>query len=103
MIDLYYFYKIILFLEEYIMSIDTFKEVSEILRHIMGDSTVPRNIRRAADESNKTLNDEKEDGTVRASAVILTLDEISNDPNIPVHARTLIWEILSKLESIKAE
>ena len=26
--------------------------------------------------------------------------EISNDPNIPVHARTLIWEVLSKLEAI---
>ncbi|MGL6298455.1 MAG: UPF0147 family protein, partial [Methanobacteriaceae archaeon] len=35
------------------------------------------------------------------STVISMLDEISNDPNIPIHARTLIWEILSKLESIK--
>ena len=68
----------------------------------MENPSVPRNIRRAADESYTQLNDEEEDETVRASAVILKLDEISNDPNIPVHARTLIWEILSKLESIKA-
>ena len=39
--------------------------------------------------------------TVRVSEVIARLDEISNDPNIPVHARTLIWEILSKLEAVK--
>ena len=32
--------------------------------------------------------------------ILTKLDEISNDPNIPVHARTLIWEVLSKLESI---
>ena len=81
---------------------ETFQEVSEILKHIMENQSVPRNIRRAADESFQTLNDESEDPTVRASAVIIKLDEISNDPNIPVHARTLIWEILSKLEAISA-
>ena len=63
---------------------ETFEEVSAILKHIMENPSVPRNIRRAADESFQTLK----------------LDEISNDPNIPVHARTLIWEILSKLEAI---
>lgn len=83
------------------MSNSIFGEVSEILKHIMENSSVPRNIRRAADESNTILNNKEEDETVRASAVILILDEISNDPNIPIHARTLIWEVLSKLESIK--
>ena len=84
------------------MSNETFNEVSEILKHITENPSVPRNIRRAEDESFNTLNDESEDPTVRASAVIIKLDEISNDPNIPVHARTLIWEILSKLEAITA-
>jgi uncharacterized protein (UPF0147 family) len=80
---------------------DILNDVSEILKHIMENTTVPRNIRRAADESNKILNNDDKDLTVRVSEVILTLDNISNDPNIPVHARTLVWEILSKLESIK--
>ena len=79
---------------------EIFEEVSEILKHIMDNPSVPRNIRRAADESNNILMNEEEDETVRASSVIVILDEISNDPNIPVHARTLIWEILSKLESV---
>ena len=82
------------------MTNETFDEVSQILKHIMENPSVPRNIRRAADESYTILNNEEEDETVRASAVIIKLDEISNDPNIPVHARTLIWEILSKLEAI---
>ena len=46
------------------------------------------------------LNDETQDQSVKISTVLTKLDEISNDPNIPVHARTLIWEVLSKLESI---
>lgn len=80
---------------------EIFNQVSDILRHIISNSTVPRNIRRAAHESNQILSNQDEDPTVRASTVISMLDEISNDPNIPIHARTLIWEILSKLESIK--
>ena len=76
------------------MSNQTIDEVSEILEYIMENNTVPRNIREAAQESNNLLKD------VKVSTVLTKLDEISNDPNIPVHARTLIWEVLSKLESI---
>jgi len=83
------------------MANEIIAEVSEILKHIMENNSVPRNIRKAAEDSNNILNDESEDQTVRVSSVLLKLDDISNDPNIPVHARTLIWEILSKLESIK--
>ncbi|MDL2271103.1 UPF0147 family protein [Methanobrevibacter sp. OttesenSCG-928-I08] len=83
------------------MSNEIIEEVSDILKHIMENNSVPRNIRKAAEDSNNILNDDKEDESVRLSSVILKLDDISNDPNIPVHARTLIWEILGKLESIK--
>jgi hypothetical protein len=82
------------------MSEDAFDRVNQILQHIMEDTSVPRNIRRAAEESKDILAKEDEDPTVRASTVISILDEISNDPNIPIHARTLIWNILSELESI---
>ena len=78
----------------------TIDEVSEILEYIMENNSVPRNIREAAQKSNDLLKDEKQDLSVRVSTVLTKLDEISNDPNIPVHARTLIWEVLSKLESI---
>ena len=79
---------------------EIFQEVSEILNYFMENNTVPRNIRKAAEESNDILMNGEDDDTVRASSVIVILDDISNDPNIPVHARTLIWEILSKLESL---
>lgn len=82
------------------MSNGTINEVCEILEYIKDNNTVPRNIREAANQSNQLLKDEKQDQSVKISAVLGKLDEISNDPNIPVHARTLIWEVLSKLESI---
>ncbi len=82
------------------MSEDAFNRVNQILKHIMEDTSVPRNIRRAAEESKDILGKDSEDPTVSASTVINILDEISNDPNIPIHARTLIWNVLSELESI---
>ena len=82
------------------MSNQIIGEVSEILEYIMENNSVPRNIREAAQKSNDLLKDEEQDLSVRVSTVLTKLDEISNDPNIPVHARTLIWEVLSKLESI---
>ena len=82
------------------MTNQNIEEVCEILEYITNENSVPRNIREAASESTKLLKDDEKDQSVRISTVLGKLDEISNDPNIPVHARTLIWEVLSKLESI---
>ena len=82
------------------MSNQNIEEVCGILDYISNENSVPRNIREAASESTKLLKDDEKDQSVRISTVLGKLDEISNDPNIPVHARTLIWEVLSKLESI---
>lgn len=83
------------------MNEESFNRVNEILQHIMEDTSVPRNIRRAAEESRDILNKDDDEPTIRASTVISILDEISNDPNIPIHARTLIWNVLSELESVR--
>ncbi len=55
------------------MANEIFEEVSEILTYIMENNTVPRNIRRVAEESKDILSNEDEDVTVRASTVIIKL------------------------------
>lgn len=80
---------------------ETFERCNQILQHIMEDTSVPRNIRRAAEKSKDILANNDEEDTIKASTVISILDEISNDPNIPIHARTLIWNALSELESVR--
>jgi uncharacterized protein (UPF0147 family) len=77
-----------------------FDNCKEILSQIINDNSVPRNIRKAAENSSALLDNDEED-TIKASIVISILDDISNDPNIPIHARILIWNILSELESVK--
>ncbi|HEQ78591.1 MAG TPA: hypothetical protein ENI78_03090, partial [Euryarchaeota archaeon] len=46
------------------------------------------------------LNKSKDIG-VRVSSAIYILEEISNDRNLPLHARTLIWNVSSELETVK--
>jgi uncharacterized protein (UPF0147 family) len=76
------------------------KQCTEVLERILGDDSVPRNIRRSADTVKNVLSNEKESLSKRAALVISTLDDMGNDPNIPIHTRTLIWGLSSKLESI---
>lgn len=72
----------------------------QMLQAIMDDSTIPRNIRRVADETRRVLMDESKGLGLRAATAISMIDEISNDPNMPVHARTRIWELVSQLETV---
>ncbi len=79
------------------------KQSVDILTRIIEDDSVPRNIRRAADEAKNRLLNQEESEAVRAAYVISILDDISNDPNIPLHTRTLIWNIASQLEKVSVE
>ena len=82
---------------------DIIKQSIDILTRIIEDDSVPRNIRRAADEAKNRLLNKEESEAVRAAYVISILDDVSNDPNIPIHTRTLIWNIASQLEKVSVE
>ncbi len=79
---------------------EVIKQSLEILTRIAQDDSVPRNIRRAADDARSKLQNQEESEAVRASYVISILDDISNDPNMPLHTRTLIWNVASQLEKV---
>ncbi|HII07350.1 MAG TPA: UPF0147 family protein [Methanotrichaceae archaeon] len=79
------------------------KQCIEALEHIMSDDTVPRNIRRSAESAKSTLLNEQDSEAIRAASAISVLDEISNDPNIPLHTRTLIWNVASQLETVPVD
>jgi len=64
------------------------------------DNSVPRNIRRGATDAKARLLNEKDALDVRCSGAINILDDLANDPNIPMHGRTMIWQIISQLETI---
>jgi len=81
-----------------VMDKDELKPVLVMLEQIMNDRTVPRNIRAAAESSKAALSSNEENPEVKISTAIQILDEIINDPNMPMYTRTQIWNVVSMLE-----
>ncbi|MDE1857061.1 MAG: UPF0147 family protein [Candidatus Micrarchaeota archaeon] len=83
------------------------KEIAELINQatqrmdmVINDLSVPKNVRGAVSEAKSKLSAQG-DYTVRVSSAIYKLDEVTNDINLPPQARTMIWNILSMLESIR--
>lgn len=77
------------------------KQAVDLLRKLVEDRGIPRNIRRLASESIELLSDTRLSLGLRAANVISRLDEVSSDPNAPLYARTLIWQIIAILEQLR--
>ncbi len=82
------------------MGDDKVKQIVEVLNQVVKDTSVPRNIRRGAEEARDILLKDEEDIKNRASSALYILEEISNDRNLPLHARTVIWNVASELETL---
>ena len=82
---------------------DKLKNIAFMLDEIINDTTVPRNIRAAAQNAKDSVLNENEEYIVRSATAIQYLDDISDDPNMPLHTRTQIWSIVSELETVKNE
>ncbi len=80
------------------MTDEIIREAISLLTQIKEDRFAPRNVRNMAEEA---INILKEDGDldINIDKVIQMLDEISNDPNIDMAIRTMIWNVVSVLES----
>ncbi len=78
------------------------EEVLETLDRIIFDETVPRNVRKVASEIKEKLTTTDE-LSLEAASAISVLEDISADPNLPMHVRTMIWNLTSQLERISVE
>jgi uncharacterized protein (UPF0147 family) len=75
------------------------RQISEMIDDLVNDTSIPKNIRRALSEA-KTRLDGNEEKTVKISAAIYLIESITEDINMPSHARTQIWAIMSALETL---
>ena len=75
-------------------------QICDGLNMISEDNSIPRNIRRGAESVKQILLDDNDPIDLRVASAVSTLDELANDPNIPLHGRTLIWNIMSRLEEL---
>jgi hypothetical protein len=77
-------------------------EITELMDMVVNDASIPKNIRKAVSDAKEKLGGEEE-LTVRLSGAIYALDAVSEDVNMPMHARTQIWTILGAIETMQAD
>ncbi|MFX1443820.1 MAG: UPF0147 family protein [Promethearchaeota archaeon] len=78
-----------------------FKNVIILLQGMLQDRSVPRNIKRIAQQGINIINEGNDSPGILASNVMYLVGDLSQDPNIPFHSRTVIYRIISLLETIK--
>ena len=76
------------------------EKISGMLDILITDTSIPRNVRTNLHSAQTKLKENK-DPDLAIGSVIYTLDEVSSDINLPMHARTMIWNLMSELESMK--
>ncbi|MBN2477724.1 UPF0147 family protein [Candidatus Micrarchaeota archaeon] len=78
-------------------------KIEEIISEIdmlLDDTTIPKNIKKALNDARERLKGDEE-LNVKVSAAVYHLESVSEDINMPSHARMQIWTIMSSLESLK--
>lgn len=76
------------------------EQIISMLDVMVQDSSIPRNVRTRLQEAQEKLRT-ADDVDVAISSAVYALDEVSNDINLPMHARTMIWSLMSELEGLK--
>ncbi|MGC8546531.1 MAG: UPF0147 family protein [Thermoplasmata archaeon] len=76
-------------------------ETIKMMDDLMTDYSIPRNVRKNIQTIRNKLATDKTSLDVRAASSVISLDELVNDPNMPGHARTVLYMVMSKLEILQ--
>ena len=77
------------------------KGVLAKIDEVLVDYSMPRRVKVALTQIRSDLSNEDAQTDVVVTSSIYALDEITNDVNISMHAKTIIWDIISELEALK--
>jgi hypothetical protein len=75
-------------------------QIADMLEELVSDNSIPKNIRKALSDAKDRLRG-VDDDSVKVSAAIYLIESVSDDINMPAHARTQIWAIMGELEATK--
>ena len=71
------------------------------LNQIATNPSTPKNIRKNISDIVEELKSDEYSISVRAANTISSLDDVTQDPNMPSYVRTSLWQAVSTLESIR--
>ncbi|MCD4666698.1 UPF0147 family protein [archaeon] len=80
---------------------DQLNNIIEMLSGIKEDNSVPKNIRAKVENTIILLNDDKCEDCIKVDKVVQELDEISQDPNLPVYTRVEVLNVIGVLGSFQ--
>ena len=75
------------------------EDIIEQLSELLGDNTVPRNVKTKVQTIISSLKEDAE-LSLKINKALNILDEISDDNNIQAYTRTQIWNFVSMLEAL---
>jgi uncharacterized protein (UPF0147 family) len=82
-------------------NVETLNAVISTLEDIAANPSTPKNIKKNLTDLIIELKKPDYSPSVRAANAISTLDEITQDPNMPSYVRVTLWQAVSTLERIR--
>jgi uncharacterized protein (UPF0147 family) len=81
------------------MSDEKLSSILEVMKELMGDQVVPRNIKARIETAIKALESDAE-LSIKINKALDELEEIGDDTNMEPYTRSQIWNLVSALEMI---
>lgn len=76
-------------------------EIIDVIKDLIDDNTVPKNVKVKLSEIARMLETEDEEISLKVNKALHELDEIASDANLQSYTRTQILGISSALESLE--
>ena len=73
----------------------------QTLNQLATSHSTPKNFKKTISDLITELQKDEYSLSVRAANAISSLDDITQDPNVPSFVRTTLWQAVSVLESIR--
>ena len=82
-------------------NLEFLNNATSTLNQIATNPSTPKNIRKNIADIVEELKSDEYSISVRTANTISSLDDVTQDPNMPSYVRTSLWQAVSTLESIR--
>jgi uncharacterized protein (UPF0147 family) len=76
------------------------QDIKDLIEILLGDVMIPKNVKIILQNIGNIIQKDSKN-VVKLSEAIYGLQDISEDPNLPLNAKSDVWQLLNKLEKIK--
>ncbi len=78
------------------------QNILDLIDLLLTDVMIPKNVKNTLNQIQEKITKDSKN-TVVLSEAIYSLQDISEDPNLPLNAKSDIWQLLNILEKVKEE